>query len=213
MKKLTLSFMAILAINSFVVAGGHIKNVEQAVEEVIEIPTVDESAFYVGAGYGLLNQTSDNVTAMGGIDAEWEVDMLLLQVGYQYNKYIAVEGRYWYGLSDVTQNMTGQTEVDVSGDYSAWGVYLKPMYPLGDLNVYGLLGYASVILDGDNGFNWETDGLSWGVGLQYAFTDNLSVFADYIMMGEADEYTLNGVDGAVSDISIDTINVGLTYTF
>ena len=210
MKKFTLSIAAVIAMGTFAIAGGDIAPVEPIVETPVVIE--DNSAFYLGLGYGSLTQTSDNISTLYGVDAEWDVDTLLFQAGYQYNKYIAVEGRYWLGIGDATQSETGQPDVDISGDFTAWGIYIKPMYPFGDFSVYGLLGYASVELEADSGTYWNTDEFSWGLGAQYAFADNFLVFVDYVDMGRADDFDFNG-ETATADISIDTINFGVTYKF
>ena len=79
MKKFTLSLATIMAMGTFAIAGGDIA----PVEPIVEVPVVieDDSAFYLGLGYGSLTQTSDNVSTMDGIDTEWDVDTLLFQAG------------------------------------------------------------------------------------------------------------------------------------
>jgi opacity protein-like surface antigen len=194
-------------------AGGDIAPVE---EPIAEIPVVvDDSAFYFGLGYGILNQTNGNiVVATARPDIEYNVDTAFVQAGYMFNKYLAVEGRFWYGVNDLTETIAS-VETKLSGDYSAWGIYVKPMYPITDsINIYALIGYGSVKLAMDNGEKWDTDGLSYGAGLSFNFTKNLSIFADYIVVAYNNEFEI--VDAGVigkSDINTNTINIGVSYSF
>jgi hypothetical protein len=53
---------------------------------------------------------------------------------------------------------------------------------------------------------------SWGLGALYKTTENLSVFADFVRLYDD---TVNSpalpMDG--DDVTVDSINVGLIYTF
>ena len=222
MKNLTLSLVAVLAMSSFAVAGGDIAPVE---EPIVVEPVVDNGRFYIGIGYGYFDQTMDSIDN-SALNLETETDNVMLQAGYQFNEYIAVEGRYWLAAGDATwtasaslDNLVG-TSGDISGDYSSWGIYVKPMYPVTDaFNVYALLGYASTSLDADtyNNFDWDTDEFSWGLGAEFGVTENVFFFADYVNLGAPDsfDWTNNGV--TTSDVDVDgdiyTFNVGVTYKF
>jgi opacity protein-like surface antigen len=118
----------------------------------------------------------------------------MLQAGYKFNPYIAVEGRYWFDLDE---------------DVDTWGIYAKPMYPVTDaIDIYALLGYAS------SDVNYiDADGFSWGLGGAYAFTDNVAVFVDYTSMYDDDD-TVAYVGGSERlDTEITSWNFGVTYTF
>lgn len=178
MKKVTLSIIATLAMNTFAFAGGDFTT---PVEPQVNIPEVDEStgSFYVGAGYSYMNL--DEVSEHDG-------DEVLLLAGYNFNPYIGVEARY-AGLTDCLENAA---------------IYAKPMYPFGDAKVYALLGYGETTYDNGVVDNSES-GFQWGLGANYAVTENIGVFADYTNLYDD---TFAGVDSTV-----DAINVGVTYTF
>ncbi len=204
MKKFNLSLVAVLAMSTFAIAGGDIA----PVEPVVEVPVIieeDNSAFYLGLGYGLVNYQIDREL---GANVDEDVNTVMFQAGYEFNSYVAVEGRYWYGFDDIG---------DIAGDYSTWGIYVKPQYPIGAFSIYALLGYASTSAEPDHNIvdYVDTDSFSWGLGAQYAFTENLSVFVDYVDLGETDDFVYNEEhfrDHRV-DVSIDSINFGLTYKF
>jgi len=202
MKKSVLSLVSILALSGLVYAGGDIAPVE---EPVVVPVVVDNSAFYVGLGFGQAS-INDDPTA-----EEITSTMIMLQGGYQYNEYVAVEGRVSFGFNtDYEPGNTGNTSSDFEDDISSWGIYVKPMYPIGDLSVYALLGYGGVQLGSlESGDAYES-GFQWGLGAQYAVTENVLVFADYIKL-----YDDTGFDyrAQLEDIDADAWTLGVSYKF
>jgi opacity protein-like surface antigen len=196
MKKFNLSLVAVLAMSTFAIAGGDIA----PVEPVVETPMVEESTpgnFYIGGAYGYVDvEVSDGV-----ISDDDSLNAFMLQAGYKFNPYIAVEGRYWFTNED-EWNDTG---VDFSAD--SWGIYAKPMYPVtNELDIYALLGYGDTDPEFDGqGPTSDTDGFQWGLGAAYDVTDNVALFVDYVSLYDD---TVDGID-----LEIDTVNVGITYTF
>ncbi len=182
MKKITLSIIAVLAMNTFVFAGGDISPVEPQ----ITVPEFTESkgSLYAGLGYSYINLDASGSDEIDG-------DATLLLAGYNFNQYIGVEARY-AGLTDCLENTA---------------IYLKPMYPIGGATVYGLLGYGETTYD--NGGSYSEDGFQWGLGASYTVTENIGVFADYTNL-----YDDSGFDGGtMADVTVDSFNVGVTYTF
>ena len=233
MQKFTLSVATILAMSTFAVAGGDIAPVEPVVEAVA--PSADESGFYVGIAYGMADVEADGTvtymegsTVVNGPDDytyEQEDDAFMLQAGYTINKYFSIEGRYWTSVSDgdwtatTTDNTTVINSSGSDSEFEAWGLYVKPMYPLTEeLDLYALLGYGNVTLS-DSGGDWfDENSFQWGIGASYALTDNLSLFADYVnMYSDSDHWTEPAAQGFYYDYGVDTdiytVNVGLTYKF
>jgi len=198
--------------SSFAVAGGDIAPVE---EQVVVEPVVTNSGFYLGLAYGMGEWNYDRVN--GNDDGTFDFDTIILQAGYNFNKYIAVEGRYWFGLdtSDTFANGdSGEVNID------AWGIYVKPQYPVTEaFKIYGLLGYASISSlewknnngggAGDYTDQYNYDGFSWGLGAGYTFTDNIEVFVDYVSIYDD---TLD-MFSTPYDIDFSTWNFGVTYKF
>jgi opacity protein-like surface antigen len=214
MKKFNLSVVAVLAMSTFAIAGGDIA----PVEPVVEAPVVIESAggLYLGAAYSIFNSDANFIHHSGynfNVDAD-DYSAIMLQAGYKFNDYVALEGRYWIGLTDGDWSAFGNT---FDSEVSAWGIYVKPMYPITDsLDIYGLLGYADVDADhaGTTLPDANFDGFSWGVGAAYSFTENIAIFVDYTAFQDDDfQYTTSGGVTGTFEHEIDSINFGVTYTF
>jgi opacity protein-like surface antigen len=214
MKKFNLSLVAVLAMSTFAMAGGDIA----PVEPMVETPMVEEStgAFYLGLAYGAANYNVDGVYVYDSIGENWsedvDYDTVMLQAGYKFNPYIAVEGRYWFGFDEDISD--GETL-----NIDTWGLYVKPMYPVTEsFDIYGLLGYASSDMDwsypGGSYPTPDMDGFSWGIGAAYDFTDNISVFVDYTdMYDDDDTIVYNSLESDKMDGHITSWNFGATYTF
>lgn len=208
MKKFNLSLAAFLAMGTFAVAGGDIA----PVEPVIETPVVEEtkSPFYIGLGYSYMNMNIDGYTRSTTVtpagtaavptttlvsvaEEDHNGDAILVLAGYNFNDYVAVEGRY-AGFTDCLDNA---------------GIYLKPMYPFGEITLYGLLGYGETSYDNGT-VDLSESGFQWGVGANYAITEKVAVFVDYTNL-----YDDSGFDNHLTDVDflVDTVNVGFTYTF
>ncbi len=226
MKKMNLSLVAILAMGTFAIAGGDIAPVEPVVEAAeVVVEEISTGAFYVGIGYSLMYSDVTNIRYGDGFqnfadDVSLDTGAVMFDLGYKFNEYVAVEARYWAGVSTDELKFSDYT---VHGDIldtdsDAWGIYVKPMYPVTDaFDIYGLLGYGSASLD-HAAFGKDVEGISWGVGAAYSFTNNISVFVDYVAFTE-DSLTDNAVTNIVYDHdtaydhSFDTVNFGLNYQF
>ncbi len=204
MRKSILSLVSIMALSGLSYAGGSIAPV---IDEPIVVPELvaSNSAFYVGLGFGQSTINDDTTSE------EFSSTNFMIQAGYQYNQYIAIEGRYGFGFdTDYDQgNTNGMTDYD--GDIENWGIYLKPMYPITEeFDIYALLGYGGVALTDIAGGDAYESGFQWGLGAQYAVTESISVFADYVKL-----YDDTGLDyrALLDDIDSDTWTIGVSYKF
>ena len=235
MKNIVLSTVAVLAMSSFAVAGGDIAPVEEPMVEVVE-PVVTDSGFYLGGAYSYVTAQQTLSADLNGNSIEREVldesfNDLMFQMGYKFNSYVAIEGRYWWGLDatvDYAKHLLNQDDY-YDQSINAWAIYVKPMYPVTDaFDIYALLGYASsqyaeqdITVEHDGVDIARTtsdsiDGFSWGLGAAYSFTDNVSIFLDYVRMYD-DTVELVTIDPRVSnaeeDNTLDSWNIGVTYQF
>jgi len=203
MKKSILSLMTIFALNEMAYAGGDFVAVE---EPIVEVPMIDNSAFYLGLGIGQ-SSINDDPT-----QEEITSTTLMFQAGYQYNEYVAFEGRASLGFnSDYEPGLTTNVSGDYDDDISSWGLYIKPMYPVTEqFNVYALLGYGGVQLGNlESGDAYES-GFQWGLGASYDATEVISVFVDYVKL-----YDDTGFDyrAQLEDVDADAWTLGVSYKF
>lgn len=212
MKKFNLSIVAVMAMSTFAIAGGDIAPVEPVV--VYEEPVVEDKGFYLGLGYGFLS--ADRTTRLPGEDRSYtqgtgDYDQIMLQAGYKYNSYVAFEGRYWLGLSDNAWATISNNAIQAVGEIDAWGLYVKPMYPVTPaFDIYALLGYATTDYSIKNGESGDLDGFSWGVGASYEFNNNIAVYVDYTLLYDDD--TTNSQGWRV-DEEVDVWTFGVSYRF
>jgi len=219
MKKITLSIVALSALS---MAGGNIASVE---ETIVETPMIEQSsAFYAGLGYSYLtsnrtarlNKAGDPLDGSVVRDTDSTANNILLQAGYQFNQYLALEGRYTFSVGDhtLTHNHLGGVKEDKDIDISNIALYLKPMYPIGDFIIYGLLGYGKVQRE----FNerpqheWDGSGFQWGAGVQYEVAENFSIFADYTLWYDEENEPHDRLPRQL-DTDFSVVSVGLNYTF
>ncbi len=201
MRNHVLSLVAVLALGTMAYAGGDVAPIEEIPAPVV----TDESVFYIGMGIGYTtfdnDFTSEKITS----------NTLMLQAGYQYNQYIALESRYSFGFNTDYDagNIVNPVQV-YDGDVTSWGIYLKPMYPIGNFSVYALLGYGEVMLEDILNGDAVEGGFQWGLGASYNFTENISVFVDYVSL-----YNSTGFDYVAknADIDVDTWTLGVSYKF
>lgn len=199
MKKILISLVTASAV---LVAGGDITPVEPVVETPV---IVEQSPFYLGLGVGQAKVNNDYSSE------EFTSTTLMLQAGYQFNDYVALEGRYTFGFNtDYDPGNTNSLSSAYEGDMSNWGIYVKPMYPIGDFTLYALLGYGGVMLDDlVTGDAYEA-GFQWGLGAGYALNENYTIFVDYVSL-----YDDTGFDyrAKLDDIDSDTWTFGVSYRF
>ena len=192
---------------------------------VVVIDEIDDTGFYLGAGISAMSSRESSVS-MDIFNEKAGQDRLgnvAFQAGYIVNDYLAVEGRYAFGITD-------EDKVEMT---SQWSIFLKPMYKFEDdeerangenyFAVYALLGYGGIEFQGINGVvaNVDESGFQWGLGVSYTFRetshhenykykDSWTVYADYTNLGNDMEglyYTGEG------QVDADAFTVGLIYKF
>lgn len=135
---------------------------------VAPIEEIDPNPFYVGVGLmwaGLSKDCfcpPDQITRLK--DSTWGG---IIRAGYEYNQYWGIEARA----------LRTSIDRDWSGTTTHYGIFLKPMMPVGEqMNIYGLIGYGHTEITDcpDLKDEFTHDGLSYGVGLEYDLSDRES---------------------------------------
>ncbi|WP_295419838.1 porin family protein [Sulfurovum sp.] len=198
MNTIKTSAVAVLLISTFAVAGGDIAPVEPEISTPVVMDTESGLAgFYVGLGYTYMKM--DNAGAAGDVNGNG----ITLLGGYNFNKYLAVEGRYSMTLGDLSVDNGAD-----AGDLSNIALYLKPQYTVDMFKLYGLLGYGQVTYD-NGSTDYSENGFQYGAGMGIMATDNIDVYVDYTRL-----YDDDGFDGIPNNnITVDAVNVGVNYNF
>lgn len=200
MKKIALSVVTAVTISSLAFAGGD-------VAPVVAPVVIDEvRPFYIGLGLSAVS-TRDSRTSLkffDNKDGQEETGDVSAMVGYDFNPYIAIEGRY----------MTSMWYED-SLNRNSWGIYAKPQYPVTDeFSVYVLLGYGGMRVNSISRslIHVHDTGFQWGLGLSYAVSEHADVFFDYVdVANNMDSDIFDGVPFA--EVDSDALTVGVTYNF
>ena len=206
MKKSIVVLCSAAALSTGLYAGGDAKKVTTAVEPYINIEddvaqTIGHSPFYIGVGASI-----DRVNTFV-YEAE-TVSSATLRAGYDFMKYLGVEARGSYGIT------TGD---NLEHTYS-YGLYLKPQYLINDTwKLYGLAGYAQTQITLDEAkakathVNEDTtqNGVSFGVGVEYALNNNWSLFADAMRLIDESEKNPEGEYAA----KVDSFTFGGVFRF
>ncbi len=193
MNKLITAAAVAALIGTSAIAGGTVVETE-----VVE-PAL--TGFYLGGAYSYNTAELSSYDDRVRIVADQYNDGLTLIAGYNFNDFIAVEGRY-----------SGLYEADyIEGN--TWSIFAKPQYPVSpEVKVYGLIGFGGVTLDDvdygtimDNETNFQ-----YGAGAAYAATKNVELFVDYTIVYDDNVEFLNGPR---IDLTNDAVTFGANYKF
>lgn len=120
-----------------------------------------------------------NVSADDGADVN--LGALQGRIGARFGKYFGVEGELATGVKDDSFDVLG-TNVDVDLKHEV-GVFAVGAYPITErFEVFGRVGYAWAEAKAKGAGISDTanlDGIAYGVGGQYFFTDKDGVRVDY----------------------------------
>lgn len=156
--------------------------------------------WYGGVGFGQSDYRDYNATSINPRSEAWKA-----YAGYQFNKYIALEGGY-VNLNDMTA-FTGSTRTNITTD--GWTLGAQLSYPITDkFAVTGKLGGAYMLADvkqktgagvtvrtGDDGYE-----PNYGVGVRYALLDNVDLRAEWERFDR-------------SNMNIDLLSAGMAVKF
>lgn len=144
---------------------------------VAAIPVASQAQEVYGTiGYANVDADDANIGAIQG------------RLGYKFNPYVGIEGEAAFGVNGDT---VSGVDVDLQHEVGAYVVGFVPVTPKADL--FARVGYTSSSFDTSLG-DVDGDGVAWGVGGQYHFTDKDGVRLDWTRhdydAGEADVWAL-----------------------
>ena len=160
--------------------------------------------FYIGGSAGVSELDDDGL--FDGFSLDDTDTAIGIMAGYKVNNYFSVEARYTtLGTFTVSDNYYGVSE-DI--DIDALSIHAVGTIPFGTSGwaIFGQLGIASISADCSDCSD-ETAGAA-GIGVQYSFTESLSVAAQidayaWEETGYWDDYT----------IAVATTQIALRYIF
>lgn len=171
-----------------------------------------EPHMYMGLLYSYVAIDSDVKVTSGSttINESFDLDnsLLGLSVGYQVNKYFAIEGRGYGGVSD--DDILGE-KVKIKNHFN---VLAKGIIPIHEeyFRVYGLLGYGYTKLDVASSSESDSN-IMYGVGFSVSNDKPISLDIEWIRAYDDDS---NGTIGSVKyheDLQGDMFNLNLVYHF
>ena len=169
---------------------------------------------YVGIGYSYMNTNMQAVENGYHYEADIQGDGITLFAGYNFNQYIAVEGRFSKTIGDLSLDLSSggfNNGVDFGGEMSNIALYAKPMYTSGKVTIYGLLGLGQITLKDDSFSEDDSENsFQWGLGLSFKGGEHLNIYIDYTRFYED---TVGYDDASEIDFIIDSFNFGLAYKF
>ncbi len=215
MKKIIMSLAAMTAMAT---AGGDI--LPTPVVETVEVQT-PWTGLYIGGAL------TANQTYLKG-EADWFGTSANNKTAYGLQGDL---GYTFFNNGDIALSAEGRFGGSFGGDdyveTSYWGIYAKPEAMFGNFGVYGLVGYGELdyTKSGDvyggipvtYAYTTTTDGFTWGIGGEYAISENVTIFADYVVQPTLDLVGLTDVNYATvvteDNIETDVISVGFNYKF
>jgi len=219
-KKLLLSLVTIATLSTIAWADPFYDNAPPAGYD--EVPQT-YSGPYIGLAFGLTDVSADlyyGYPNPGFDSTDIDYNSLMLQAGYEISPYMALEFRYWLSTGDGDySHASGIVTPNSYKEFNAWGIYVKPMFPVTpEFSIYALLGFSGVQIDGEPQYGHLVDDTSFsgGFGAIYNFTPNIGLFVDYVYLYDDTYYDYYDYYSYYSDptgTSVYTINFGLTYKF
>ena len=207
--KLTNSIVAIIALSSMSFAGGDI--IEPVFEQetvvvpvepvalptpdpvvkvapVVVAPVVAEAlGLYIAGGITDIAARDDDRANLFAEEENQDRQLGFTgRLGYDFMDNLGAELRGTAGLSKADTGISKFKQI---------GAYLKPNYDITDsLNLYGLVGASSANLANPTDLDKKETGLSYGLGLDYALSDSVSIFTDVLnYMKKSDTNSLWGL--------------------
>lgn len=147
------------------------------------------SPIYAEIGYSLLHAD----VGSNGLD----IGAVRGIVGYELHPYLALEAMLAVGVTDDRTKALFLERVKLKMEH-AYGLYIKPKLQVTDsLQLFGRVGYAeSKFKATREGYGSDSDSdhdVSFGIGLNYAFSKAMYGTLDYTRYYDKDDFKVNGL--------------------
>ena len=159
------NFLRIATVASLLVLGTAAQAQQQA-----------KSPLYGEIGYTQLKFSSEGETS-------FKPGVLRGIVGYDLHPNVAVEGMLGFGVK----------KDDDSKISNMMGVYAKPKFSFGDLEVFGRIGFTRIKAEIEGGDSDTGNDVTFGVGVNYNISRTMNVGVDYMSYYKKEGIKIDGV--------------------
>ena len=217
MKKFIMSAMAMVSIATYASAESYPAEGPSSYKSIfgIDSDSAYDNRVYAGVGYTYINAGAEYSIEREKLELDFDGNAMTLQVGYIFNRFIAIEGRFTTTVGDLTFDASFNgldSGLDFDGDMSNLAIYIKPMYTTPQLSAYLLLGVGQFDMDIDGvNDNFSENGFQWGIGIDFHGGENWGIFLDYLRYYDDSVNSL--LDYYSADLVIDSFSAGLNYKF
>ena len=145
---------------------------------------------YAGLAYGYSN--AEYLPSSTEAFSHGNPSLVVLQGGYFFNDYLAVEARY-------ATSVQRASRLNVDSLASA---LVKANFPISSqVSIYAVSGYSAYSINKQAVGTVDDQGFSLGAGVHYAFDNHTALALDFVNYANGDEARLN------------SINLGFQYKF
>jgi len=217
MRRVLLSAIAVAALGTSAIAESYPAEGIKSYKSIFGIggDSVFDNRIYAGIGYAYINTNTEYSEIRDKIDFDLDGNAIALQLGYGFNRYLAIEGRFTKTIGDLSFDASYagiDNGIDFDGEMSNVALYVKPMYTTPQLSAYLLLGYGQFEIDIDDiDDDFSENGFQWGLGVNFHGGEHFGIFLDYIRYYSDSVNSI--LDSYAADMVIDSFNVGLNYKF
>ncbi len=178
---------------------------------------------YVGANFQMadFNLKPEVKEADALFGGKYNASTVNLIAGYDFNEYVAVEGRIGIpASSESSSSMIASLEGKPTTSYAVFG---KGKLPLNDIfSLYALVGFGSSpykleakLANQSGDIKFDKVSLQYAAGVEVNFTQNIAMTAEYGMFGSGKQDIVLVKGDLESKAKYDTtgFNVGIKYKF
>jgi len=170
----------------------------------------DPLRFYLGGDVVQLTTKIDDLTGVPPIvTGSAKATTLRMKGGLQLVEWLALEVHMVVPRTETYSTAGAANKVSTS----VFGLFAKPSFNAGALNIYGLVGYAGTTFDftGVVAGQQSKSDFAYGAGVQYPFTKNVSGSIEYTQYNKT-SLPVGGFAGGL-DVNVSAVGVGIAYTF
>jgi opacity protein-like surface antigen len=152
---------------------------------------------YFGIGYSEISYDSDR-------QDDLKLPTWKVKLGNKFSKYLAIEARYSGPVDDDTRsylNIDNDPFEVKSRIEQMYGIYLRPMFPIGAFSVYGLAGFTHVDVKEEikniGSDTFDEEDFSYGGGVEWYLFPHMSLNVEWARLLD-DEHNMDEITGGLN---------------